>query len=167
MTEPTIALPDAGRGKGSEGPSAPGTEINELARLCADTAGRIAELNSRALSTTLSEQRAIALEAASERSPFDAWRLNASYALAGTAKAAAYWRHVNEILLGAIVDAVTGTESRLNRDFMAWSAAFKDTASGLGSTILTGDPAHAIRGATQAVRIAGADEKPPPSGSRG
>ncbi len=166
MTEPTIALPDAGPGKGSQGASTPDTGINDFARLCADTAGRIAELNSRALSTTLDEQRAIALEAASERSPFDAWRLNASYALAGTAKAAAYWRHVNEILLGAVVDAVTDTESRLNRDFMAWSAAFKDSASGLGSTILTGDPTHAVRGATQAVRIVGADEKPPPSGTR-
>ncbi|MEM5425974.1 phasin family protein [Paraburkholderia ferrariae] len=129
MIEPPIALPDAGPGNAPERVTSLGTEMNELARLYVETAGRIAELNSHAFSTTLNEQRAIAIESASERSPFDAWRLNAGYALAGTVKTAAYWRHINEIMLGAIVDCVSGIESRLNRDFMAWSNAFEGTTS--------------------------------------
>ncbi|WP_321921313.1 phasin family protein [Paraburkholderia guartelaensis] len=161
MTKQTIALPDAGSGETPER-AATHTAVNDFAQLCVETAGRIAELNGRALTTTLNEQHAIALESANGHSPFDTWRLNTSYALAGTAKAAAYWRHVNEILPGAIVDAVTGTESRLNRDFMAWSAAFEDTASSLSSTTLMGDPARAVQGVTQAVRNAGTDEKPVP-----
>ncbi|MFX1676730.1 hypothetical protein PWR63_31520 [Paraburkholderia sp. A2WS-5] len=103
--------------------------MTDLARLCVETAGRIVELNSRAFNTALNEQRAIALESAAGHSAFDTWRLNASYALAGTAKTAAYWRHVNEIMLGAIVDCVSGTESRLNHDFMVWTAAFERPAS--------------------------------------
>ena len=101
MTETAIALPDTARNKPPSYAMWPAGDMSELAHLCVRTAERLAELNQRAIHTTISEQRAVALEAAGECSPFGAWRLHTSYALAGTAKAAAYWRHVNEIVLDA------------------------------------------------------------------
>ncbi|MBP0596043.1 TIGR01841 family phasin [Paraburkholderia sp. LEh10] len=159
MSQSAIALPDDVKARLPERAAWAAAEMNDLAGLCIETAERIAELNVRAFHTTIDEQRAIALEAASECSPFGAWRLQASYAMAGTAKAVAYWRHVNEIVLGAVVDAVNGAESRLNSNFMALNRALEDSASGVGSSILTGDPAHAVQGVREAVRIVGTDPK--------
>jgi phasin family protein len=97
---------------------------------------RLAELNSRAIHTTLDEQRAIAIQAAEERSLLGAWRLQASYSLAGTAKAAAYLRHVGDILLGAYADAVNEAETSFNRSFMSLTGAVDRAASAAGSSIL-------------------------------
>ncbi|MFC0398780.1 TIGR01841 family phasin [Paraburkholderia rhizosphaerae] len=97
---------------------------------------RLAELNSRAIHTSLEEQRAIALQAAEERSLLGAWRLQASYSLAGTAKAAAYLRHVGDILLGAYADAVNEVETSFNRSFMSMTGAVDRAASAAGSSIL-------------------------------
>jgi hypothetical protein len=88
-----------------------------------------------AIHTTLDEQRAIALQAAEERSLLGAWRLQASYSLAGTAKAAAYLRHVGDILLGAYADAVNEMENSFNRGFMAMTG-IADNAERAGSPVL-------------------------------
>ncbi|MEI5997103.1 phasin family protein [Paraburkholderia bengalensis] len=159
MSESVIALPDAAANRASERAAWIGAEINDLAELYIRTAERLAELNSRAMNTAIDEQRVVALEAAAARSPFGAWRLQTSYALANTAKAVAWWRHVNEIMLGAAAEAVNNAESRVNSNFMALSSAFEDAVSGVGSSILTGDPAHAVNGMNKAVQIVDTDGK--------
>lgn len=153
MSQTVIALPEEVKAKLPERAALVGAELNDLAQLCVGTAERITELNRHAIHTTIEEQRAIAMEVAAERSPFGAWRLQTSYTLAGTAKATAYWRHFNEIVLDAMVDAVHGAEARLSSTFMTLNRAFEDTASGVGSTILTGDPTHAVQGAKEAEEI--------------
>ena len=153
MSQTVIALPEEVKAKLPERAALVGAELNDLALLCIGTAERIAELNRRAIHTTIEEQRAIALGVAAERSPFGAWRLQTSYTLAGTAKATAYWRHFNEIVLDAMVDAVQGAETRLNSTFMTLNRAFEDTASGVGSTILTGDPNPTVQGVKEAEEI--------------
>ncbi len=159
MTEHAIALPNDLHSRASQRAASTAAGMNDLAELCVGTAERIAELNSRAIHTTIDEQRAIALEATDECSPFGAWRLQTSYALAGTAKAVAYWRHFNAIVLDAVVNAVNVAETRVNSNFMALNGAFEDTASGVASSILTGDPAPAVRGVDQAVQILDTDGK--------
>ena len=159
MSESNVASPNAAASEISDRAARATAPMKELAELCVGTAERIAELNRRAIHTTIDEQRAIALEAADECSPFGAWRLQASYALAGTAKAAAYWRHVNEIVFSAFVDAVNGAETRFNSGFMAMSGALEETASGVGSAILTGDPERAVQGVKEAVQLVDVDGK--------
>jgi phasin family protein len=111
-------------------------DVTGLTSVYVAAAEQLAELNSRAIHTTLDEQRAIALQAAEERSLLGAWRLQASYALAGSAKAAAYLRHVGDILLGAYADAVNEAESSFNRGFMAMTGMADNVAVGAGSLIL-------------------------------
>ncbi len=159
MSESVIALPGAIPNRASERAAWVTAGMNELAELCIRTTERVTELNHRAIQTAIDEQRVVALEAAAERSPLGAWRLQTSYALAGTAKTVAWWRHINEIVLGAVAEAVNAAESRANSNFMALSTAFEDTVSGVGSTILTGDPAHAADGVMKAVRIVDTDGK--------
>ncbi|CAD6562518.1 phasin family protein [Paraburkholderia sabiae] len=153
MYQSVIALPGAIHNRASERAVWVAAEMTDLAELCIRTAERIAELNNRAIQTAIDEQRVVALEAAAARSPLGAWRLQTSYALAGTAKVVAWWRHVNEIMLGAAAEAVTAAESRVNSNFMALSSALDETASGVGSTVLTGEPAHAVGGMKKAVQI--------------
>jgi phasin family protein len=90
---------------------------------------QLMELNSRAIHTTLDEQRAITLQAVEERSVFDMWCLQISYSLAGTAKAAAYMRHVSDIVLGAYSEAVTEVETFFNRGFTSMTAPVDSSAS--------------------------------------
>ncbi|MBN3760814.1 TIGR01841 family phasin [Burkholderia sp. Ac-20365] len=157
MSQSVIALPEDIKAQSPRRAASAVAEMNDLAQLCVTTAERISDLNRRAVRTTIAEQRAIAMEVANERSPFGAWRLQMSYTLAGAAKATAYWRHLNEIVLDAMVDAVNGAERRLNSSFMAVNSAFEDAASGVGSTILTGDPTHAVQGAKEAMQIVSTD----------
>ncbi|WP_225034539.1 TIGR01841 family phasin [Paraburkholderia sp. XV] len=118
----------------------------DLAQLCVETAGRIAELNSKAIHESLDEQQAVALEASNECSPLGAWRLQTSFALAGTAKAAAYWRHLNEIALDAFTDAVGGAESRINSTFIALNRSLDEATDGVRASLLMEDVApHAGR----------------------
>ncbi|MCP3726360.1 phasin family protein [Paraburkholderia sp. CNPSo 3272] len=140
MAESIIVLPHSASGEESAQTPWLTAEMSELVQICVGTAQRIAELNSRAIDTTIDEQRAVALEAADERSPFAAWRLQASLALAGTAKAAAYWRHVNEIMVDAVIEAVNETEGRLNRNFVALSAALGDAATDVSSIVPASGP---------------------------
>jgi phasin family protein len=153
MSEPLIAVTRAASHELPGRAARTAALMNEFASLCVGTTEQIVELNRRAIRATIDEQQAVAAEAANEYSPFGVWRLQTSYALAGTAKAASYWRHVNEILLGAFADAVNQTESRLNDSFMAISGALEDTASGVGSALLTGDPSRAVEGVKDAVQI--------------
>jgi phasin family protein len=153
MSKSVIALPDNIVGKIPEHDTWPANQLNDLARLCIDTTGRIAELNSKAIHASIDEQLAIATEAASEYSPFGACRLQTSFALAGTAKVAAYWRHLNEIALDAFVEAVGSAESRVNSTFLALNRSIEETTSGVVSPLLAGDPAHAPQGAKGAVQI--------------
>ena len=159
MSESVIALAGDNHNGASERASQVAAEMNDLAELYIRTSERITELNSRAIQTAIDEQRVVALEAAGERSPLGAWRLQTSYALAGTAKVVAWWRHANEIVLGAAAEAVTAAERRLNSNFMAFSSAFEDTICGVGSTVLTGDPAHAVSGVKKAMQIVDKDGK--------
>ncbi|WP_322030275.1 TIGR01841 family phasin [Paraburkholderia sp. J76] len=135
MTESTIALPYSASAKDPLQTFRLPAETSDLMQIYLGAAQRITELNSRAIDATLDEQRAVALETAGERSPFDAWRLQASFALAGTAKAAAYWGHVNEILVDALIATVREAEGCLNRSV----TALGDTANKTGSIILTDD----------------------------
>ncbi|MDR6385389.1 TIGR01841 family phasin [Paraburkholderia caribensis] len=139
MSEGLIALPNDVPNTVREHDAWPVNQLSDLAQLCVETAGRIAELNSKAIHASLDEQRAVALEAANECSPFGAWRLQTSFALAGTAKAAAYWRHLNEIALDAFVDAVGGAESRINSTFMALHGSLDEATSGVRASLLLGD----------------------------
>ncbi|MGT2477701.1 TIGR01841 family phasin [Paraburkholderia terrae] len=159
MSESVIALPGANPSRASERAAWVAAGMNDLAELCFRTTERVTELNNRAIQTAIDEQRVVALEAAAERLPLGAWRLQTSYALAGTAKTVAWWRHINEIVLGAVAEAVNAAESRVNSNFMALSSAFEDTVSGVGSTILTGDPAHAADGLKKAAQIFDTDGK--------
>ncbi|TDG03236.1 phasin family protein [Paraburkholderia guartelaensis] len=153
MTESTIVLPHSAWGKEPSQTPWLTAEMSDLAQICVGTAQRIAELNSRAIDTTINEQRAVSLETANERSPFGAWRLQASFALAGTAKAAAYWRHVNEIMVDAVVDAVNEAEGCLNRNFMALSAALGDAATDVSSIVRASGPPVASGAKENEVRI--------------
>ncbi|RZF26489.1 phasin family protein [Paraburkholderia sp. UYCP14C] len=110
------------------------------ASLYVGAAEKLFELNRTAVLTSIDEQCAVAIKAADERSLLAAWRLQASYVFAGTAKAVAYWRHASEILLDTYADAVSDAENRLNRGFLAMTGALEDMTVGVGSTILTGDP---------------------------
>ncbi|ALL71641.1 phasin family protein (plasmid) [Paraburkholderia caribensis MBA4] len=139
MSESLIALPNDAADTVREHDAGPGNQLSDLAQLCVETAGRIAELNSKAIHASLDEQQAVALEAANEYSPFGAWRLHTSFALAGTAKAAAYWRHLNEIALDAFVDAVVGAESRINSTVMTLNRSLDEATSGVRSSLLPGD----------------------------
>jgi phasin family protein len=159
MSQSVIALPDAVHDRASESAAWAAAGMSDLAELYIRTAERIMELNSRAIQTAIDEQRVVALEAAAERSPLGAWRLQTSYTLAGTAKIVAWWRHANEIVLDAAAEAVTSAENRVNSNFMALSGAFEDTVSRVGSTILTGDPAPAAGGMTKAMQIVDTDGK--------
>jgi phasin family protein len=113
--------------------------VNDLTGLTAvwmEAVERLAELNNRAMHTTLAEQQAIALQAAEERSLLGAWRLQSSYSLAGTAKAAAYLRHVGDILLGAYADAVNEAETSFNRGFMAMTGMVDNASRRASSAVL-------------------------------
>ncbi|TCG05311.1 hypothetical protein BZM27_34530 [Paraburkholderia steynii] len=57
----------------------------------------------------------------------------------GTAKAAAYWRHLNVIALDAFVDAVWRCESRINGTFMALNRSLDEATTGVRSSLLLGD----------------------------
>lgn len=114
-------------------------DLTGLTGVCVEAAQRLAELNKRAIHMTLDEQRAVALQAAEERSLLGAWRLHASYSLAGTAKAAAYLRHVGDILLGAYADAVNEAETSFNRGFMAVTGMVDNAVPRAGSAILSPD----------------------------
>ncbi|MEP9327280.1 TIGR01841 family phasin [Paraburkholderia phymatum] len=159
MSQSVIALPGADHDRASDRAAWVAAEMNDLAELYIRTVERITELNSRAIQTAIDEQRVVALEAASERSPLGAWRLQTGYALAGTAKVVAWWRHASEIVLGAAAEAVAAAENRANSHFMALSSALEDTVSGVGSTVLTGDPAPAVSGVKKAVQIVDTDGK--------
>ncbi|MCP3712512.1 phasin family protein [Paraburkholderia sp. CNPSo 3274] len=153
MTESTILLPYPASGKEPSQTPWLTAEMSDLAQICVGTAQRIAELNSRAIDATINEQRAVALETAGERSPFGAWRLQASFALAGTAKAAAYWRHVNEIMVDAVVEAVNEAEGCLNRNFVALSAALGAAATDVSAIVLASDPPAASGAKENEVQI--------------
>ena len=153
MTESTIVLPHAPPGEESFQMPWLIAGMSDLAKICVGTAQRIAELNSRAIDTTLNEQRAVTLETTGERSPFGAWRLQASFALAGTAKAAAYWGHVNEIMADAVVDAVNEAEGCLNSNFMALSAALGGAAPDVSSIVLASSSPAAPGAKENEVRI--------------
>lgn len=140
MTESTIALPRSAPEEARFQTSGLAAEMGHLMQLYVGATQRLAELNSQAIDTSIKEQRAVALESIGERSPFGAWRLQASFALAGTAKAAAYWRHVNEIVVDSVVEAVNEAETSLNRHFLAASAALGDTATDACSIALRGGP---------------------------
>ncbi|WP_230561180.1 TIGR01841 family phasin [Paraburkholderia translucens] len=114
-----------------------------MADLYVGAAERFFELNRTAVLTSIDEQCAVAVKAADERSMLGAWRLQAGFAFAGTAKAVAYWRHATEIMLDTYADAVSDAENRLNRGFLAVTGALEDMTVGVGSSILTGDPALA------------------------
>jgi hypothetical protein len=73
MSESLIALPNDMAGTVRNHDSWPGSQFNDLAQLCVETAGRIAELNSMAIHASIDEQQAVALEAANEYSPI--WRM--------------------------------------------------------------------------------------------
>lgn len=107
-------------------------------------AGQLAQLNSRALNTAIEEQRAIALEAASDRSLLTAWRLQGSYALAGVTKSAAWLRHVSDILLGAYAEAVSDAERRVNQTCMAATGWLDLAGPDVSSLIVTGDPGQGV-----------------------
>jgi phasin family protein len=122
--------------------------INDLTGLTAvwiEAVARLAELNNRAIHTTLAEQQAIALQAAEEHSLLGAWRLQSSYSLAGTAKAAAYLRHVGDILLGAYADAVNEAETSFNRSFMAITGMADNASARASSAVLDLGPDLAAR----------------------
>jgi phasin family protein len=157
MSESLIALPNDMAGTVRNHDSWPGSQFNDLAQLCVETAGRIAELNSMAIHASIDEQQAVALEAANEYSPFGAWRLQTSFALAGTAKTAAYWRHMNAIALDAFVGAVAGAESRVNSTFMVLNRSLDEAATGVRASLLLGDvpPTPGTRGS--AVQIIHSD----------
>ncbi|GAB7521315.1 hypothetical protein PBS_02980 [Paraburkholderia sp. 2C] len=118
---------------------------------CVAAAGRLADLNQCAIRTTLDEHRAVALQAAEERSLLGAWHLQASYSLAGTAKVAAYLRHVGDILLGAYADAFSEAETSFNRGFIAMTGMVNDASPRAVSAILnpgsdlTTTPNQAVR----------------------
>lgn len=166
MSESVIILPDDVVGGPSEHDTLPASQFMDVARLCVQTMERIAELNCKAVHASLDEQRAIAMEAAGECSPFEAWRLQTCFALAGTAKVAAYWRHLNEITLGALVDAVGSAERRVNSTFVAMIRSMEETSSGTTSPLFTGEPAFAAENVRDAARIIRGDPTPAPPPSR-
>ncbi|TCG06917.1 hypothetical protein BZM27_22940 [Paraburkholderia steynii] len=153
MSESLIALPNDVADTVREHDAWSVNQLSDLAQLCVETAGRIAELNSKAIHASLDEQRAVALEAANEYSPLGAWRLQTSFALAGTAKAAAYWRHLNEIALDAFTDAVGGAESRINSMFMALHGSLGEATSGVRLSLLLGDVPSTPDARASAVQI--------------
>jgi phasin family protein len=143
-TERLIAIPDTGfKAAAERAASARREDADALVNACVGMAERLFELNRKAIHTSIDEQRAVSLMAAEEASPLGAWRLHASYVLAGTAKVVAYWRHASEIILDGYADAVSEAENRLNRGFLAVTGALDDVTAGVGSSILTGDPAPA------------------------
>ena len=137
--EALVVVPDTGY-KAAEHAATHITDGYEAASLYVGAAEKFLELNRTAILTSIDEQCAVATKAADERSLLGAWRLQASYAFAGTAKAVAYWRHASEIFLDAYADAVSDAENRLNRGFLAMTGALEDMTVGVGSSILTGDP---------------------------
>ncbi|ALL69086.1 phasin family protein [Paraburkholderia caribensis MBA4] len=153
MSESLIALPNDAADTVREHDAWPANPLIDLAQLCVETAGRIAELNSKAIHASLDEQQAVALEAANEYSLLGAWRLQTSFALAGTAKAAAYWRHLNEIALDAFTDAVGGAESRINSTFIALNRSLDEATDGVRASLLMEDVAPAPGARASAVQI--------------
>ncbi|MEX3936646.1 TIGR01841 family phasin [Paraburkholderia phymatum] len=143
-TERLIAIPDTGfKATAERAASARREDADAVVNVCVGTAERLFELNRKAIQTSIEEQRAVSLKAAEEVSPLGAWRLHASYVLAGTAKVVAYWRHASEIILDGYADAVSEAENRLNRGFLTITGALDDVTAGVGSSMLTGDPALA------------------------
>jgi phasin family protein len=163
--ESVIALPNAVPNAASEATddraALTGTEVNAWAERCVTAAERLAELNRQAIQTSIEEQRAIALEALDERSLLGAWRLQASYSLTGTAKAAAYFRHVGEIVLTAYADAVNDTESHLNRVFWDMTNTLDGAASAARSSVLAVEStaSEAARSINESVQIVDAEGK--------
>ena len=124
-------------------------------------------MNRAAVKTLLDEQCAVASKAAEERSPLGAWRLQASYVLAGSAKAVAYWRHASEILMDSLADVVSDAEHRVNDGFLVMTGAFEDATVGLGSSILTGDPQPATQSAEETKQLVSQSEQDSTARRRG
>ena len=153
MNESVFAVPhEASRAFAQRGESTVGW-MGSIANVGVDVAEQLADLNRRTARTVLDEQRAVALEAAGEHSPLGAWRLQAGLALAGIAKAAAYWRHYGDIVLEGYANAVTEVEHGLNDGFMAFTGAVDSASSGAASSLATGDLARATEGIKEAVQI--------------
>jgi phasin family protein len=129
------------------------------------SAGRLLELNRTAAQTAIDEQRAVTMKAAEERSPLGAWRLQASYTMAG-AKLVAYWRHACEIILDAYAEAVADAESHLNQGFLTMTGALEDATIGVASSIVTGDPARATASMEETASIVEPRSRPRSAGSR-
>jgi phasin family protein len=164
-SETLLVLPDNGdeTERAAVGSADGRTGLN----LFVDAAERLFELNRTAVKTSIDEQCAVALKAVEERSPLGAWRLQASYVLAGSAKAVAYWRHASEILLGSFANAVSDAEHRVNRGFLVMTGVLEDATVGLGSSILTADSGPATQSTEETAQIISQPEDETPARRRG
>ncbi|MBB5414299.1 phasin family protein [Paraburkholderia sp. CNPSo 3155] len=164
-SETLLVLPDNGgeAERAAVGSADRRTEVNHFF----DATERLFELNRTAVKTSIDEQCVVALKALEERSPLGAWRLQASYVFAGSAKAVAYWRHASEILLDSFADAVSDAEHRVNRGFLVMTGAMEDASVGLGSSILMGDPGPATQSMEETAQIISQPEDETPARRRG
>ncbi|MGF6962258.1 TIGR01841 family phasin [Paraburkholderia youngii] len=164
-SETLLVLP--GNGGETERAAVGSAEGRAAVNLFVDVAERLFELNRTAVKTSIDEQFAVTSKALEERSPLGAWRLQASYVLAGSAKAAAYWRHASEILLDSFADVVNDAEQRVNRGFLVMTGVLEDATVGFGSSILMGDQGPATHSMRETAQIISQPEDETPARRRG